>query len=75
MSLTELLKDNSKRRIALERSTRNVFNELKKVFTASHVLAHFDSDKKILVITNASEFVIADILLQSDERIADERRT
>jgi hypothetical protein len=39
-------------------------NNLKRVFTTMSVLTHFDSDRKILVETNVSNYVSTKILSQ-----------
>src|SRR5437588_10351811 len=42
-------------------------NKLKNVFTSTSILAHFDSNKEILVKANASNYVSAEILSQRDD--------
>jgi hypothetical protein len=42
-------------------------NNLKRAFTTAPVLTHFDPDRKILVETNASNYVSAGVLSQKDD--------
>jgi len=44
------------------------FSKLKTAFTQAPVLAHFDPEKPIRLITDASGYAFAGILLQPDER-------
>ena len=73
VSLIELLKENKKSWIHLNKVVKQTFQNLKNVFEKSHVLTHFDSEKKILIITDVSEYTIAVILLQSNETTAEEQ--
>ncbi len=43
------------------------FNTLKKVFTFKIILCHYNSDHKIVIEINASNYVFKDILFQYDE--------
>ena len=43
------------------------FDELRKAFTSDVVLAHYDPDRKIVVETDASDYVSAGILSQYDD--------
>ncbi len=43
------------------------FNTLKKVFTFKTILRHYNSDHKIVIENNASNYVFKDILSQYDE--------
>ena len=43
------------------------FNILKKVFTFKIILCHYNSDHKIMIEINASNYVFKDILFQYDE--------
>jgi len=46
---------------------QNAFNILKKVFTFKIILHHYNSDHKIVIEINASNYVFKDILSQYDE--------
>ena len=72
VSLTELLKENKKSQIYLNEFVKQTFQNLKNVFEKLHVLTHFNSEKKILIITNVFKYTIAVILLQSNEMTAEE---
>ncbi len=43
------------------------FQALKKAFTSDTILRHYDPDRKIVVETDASDFVSGGILSQYDE--------
>ena len=72
ISLTELLKENKKSQIHLNKVMKQTFQNLKNVFEKSHVLTHFDFKKKILIITDVFKYVIIIILFQSNEITAEE---
>ncbi len=46
---------------------QNAFNTLKKVFTFKIILRHYNSDHKIVIEIDASNYVFKDILSQYDE--------
>jgi hypothetical protein len=50
------------------------FRELKKAFAGPPTLRHFNPTRPVKVVTNASGFVIAGILLQPVNRITDPRK-
>jgi hypothetical protein len=58
--LTNLLKDDKK--FVFSKTTRKAFNDLKRAFSTVLTLIHFDLMKKILLKTNASKFVLSEIL-------------
>jgi len=43
------------------------FQELKNRFTTAPILAHFDTQKRVIIETNASDFAIGAVLSQRDE--------
>ena len=45
----------------------NTFNTLKRAFTSDVILCHYNSDLKLVVKTDASDYVSEGILLQYDE--------
>jgi hypothetical protein len=49
---------------ALTAAACDVFRELKQVFIELLVLRHFNPDKEILIITNASKVAVIKIILQ-----------
>ena len=69
ISLTKLLKKNKKNQIHLNEVVKQTFQNLKNIFEKLHVLTHFDFKKKILIIINVFEYMIAVILLQFNEMI------
>ena len=72
VSLTKLLKKNKKNQIHLNETVKQTFQNLKNVFEKLHVLTHFNFEKKILIITDVSEYAIAIILFQFNEMTAEE---
>jgi hypothetical protein len=50
---------------------RSSFGELKKAFAGPPTLRHFDPTRPVKVVTDASGFAIAGILLQPVDGIAD----
>jgi hypothetical protein len=49
---------------ALTAAARDAFKELKQAFIEPPVLRHFNPDKEILIITNASKVAVTGIILQ-----------
>ena len=47
-----------------EAEQRTVFKAIKDAFTSAPILQHFDYEKTIVVETDASDYVSADVLLQ-----------
>ena len=45
----------------------NAFNTLKRVFTSDVILCHYNSDLKLVMKTDASDYVSGEILSQYDE--------
>ena len=64
--LTNLTKKGTK--FSWTSDCQQTFNTMKKAFTSDLILMHFDPDKKIVVETDASDFVSAGILSQYDEK-------
>ncbi len=64
--LTNLLKDDKK--FVFSKTTRKTFNDLKRVFITISTLIYFDFMKKILLKTNASKFVLTEILSQLNSK-------
>ena len=64
--LTNLTKKGTK--FSWTSDCQQAFNTMKKAFTSDLILMHFDPDKKIVVETDASDFVSAGILSQYDEK-------
>ena len=62
--LTDLLKDAKKSKFQFTEKAKISFNDLKKTFTTTFTLIHFDFIRKILLKTNVSEFVSSEILSQ-----------
>ena len=58
----------------LTERARDAFEELKSAFNGPPILRHFDPDKQIKVITDASGFAIAGILLQPVDGLQDPRK-
>ncbi|KAH0604494.1 uncharacterized protein H6S33_006871, partial [Morchella sextelata] len=63
--LTALTKKNIKFEWTDERD--EAFQTLKKMFTTAPILMHFDPDRKIVVETDASDYISAGILSQRDD--------
>ncbi|KAH0606111.1 uncharacterized protein H6S33_003772, partial [Morchella sextelata] len=63
--LTALTKKNVKFEWTDERE--EAFQTLKKMFTTAPILAHFDPNRKIVIETDASDYVSAAILSQRDD--------
>ena len=51
-------------RIQMNTAARLAFKALKQAFVNAPILAHFDPDKRTIIETNASDWVVAGILLQ-----------
>ena len=43
------------------------FTELKERFTSAPILAHFDPEREVIVVTDASDFALGAVLSQRDE--------
>jgi hypothetical protein len=48
---------------------REFFEKFRKIFITTLLLRHFDSNRKIKLETNASDFVISKIISQLNEKI------
>jgi hypothetical protein len=60
---------------ALTAAARDAFRELKQAFIESPVLRHFNPNKEILIITNASKVAVAGIILQPADMPAGETQS
>ena len=63
--LTELTKGEG-RHWAWNKEAEAAFQELKRRFTTSPILSHFDGEKPVIIETDASDFVIGAVLSQRD---------
>jgi hypothetical protein len=57
---------------ALTAAAHDVFKELKQVFIEPLILRHFNPDKEIFIIINASKVTVAEIILQPADMPAGE---
>jgi len=66
--LTELTKG-GKKEWEWNLQAEEAFRELKQRFTTAAILAHFDTNKPVIIETDASDFAIGAVLSQKDEEV------
>ena len=67
IKLTKINEKEFKYSWKLNESKQEVFETFKKIFTTTFVLQHFDSNKETWLKTNASNYIVTEVLSQVDD--------